>query len=62
MPLPRSDAEYTIWGKVVASPESWPCVNLVSPESPMACPNTKGALENELTNILLGLLHDQVSN
>jgi hypothetical protein len=29
-------------------------VSLVSPESPVACPNTKGASENELTNLLFG--------
>jgi hypothetical protein len=28
-------------------------VNLVSPESPMACPSTKGAPKNELTNLWL---------
>jgi hypothetical protein len=28
-------------------------VSLASPESPMACPNTKGALEIELTNLWL---------
>jgi len=26
-------------------------VSLVSPELPMACPNTKGALENVITNL-----------
>jgi len=31
-------------------------VNLVNPELPMACPSTKGALENELTNLLVGLM------
>jgi hypothetical protein len=39
--LPRSNAENTIWGKVVASPESRPwwilCVKV-----PVACPNTQG--------------------
>jgi hypothetical protein len=29
-------------------------VSLVSPESPVACPSTKGALESELTNLLVG--------
>jgi hypothetical protein len=28
-------------------------VNLVSPESPMACPSTKGAPENDLTYLWL---------
>jgi hypothetical protein len=39
--LPRSVAEYTIWGMVVASPESRPWWVLWS-EVPMACPNTQG--------------------
>ncbi len=29
-------------------------VSLVSPESPVACPSTKGALKSELTNSLVG--------
>ncbi len=37
-------------------------VNLVSPELPVACPSTKGAPENELTNLLVGLVQVQVSN
>jgi len=28
----------------------------VSPESLVACPNTKGAPESELTNLLVGLM------
>ncbi len=35
-------------------PRVGPVVSLVSPESPMACPNTKGAQESELTNLLVG--------
>jgi len=31
-------------------------VNHVSPELSVACPSTKGALENELTNLLVGLM------
>jgi hypothetical protein len=31
-------------------------VSLVSPELPMACPSTEGALESELTNLLVGLM------
>jgi len=38
----------------VASPELWAVVSLVSPELPMACPNTKGAPKNVLTNLLVG--------
>jgi hypothetical protein len=37
-------------------------VSLVSPELPVACPNTKGAPESELTNLLVGLVQVQVSN
>jgi hypothetical protein len=36
-------------------------VSQVSPESPMACPSTKGALEGELTNLLVGLVQVRVS-
>jgi hypothetical protein len=32
-------------------------VSLVSPKSLVACPSTKGALEIELTNLLVGLMH-----
>ncbi len=31
-------------------------VNLMSPELPVACPSTKGALEMVLTNLLIGLV------
>jgi hypothetical protein len=31
-------------------------VNLVSPKLPVACPSIKGALESELTNLLVGLM------
>jgi hypothetical protein len=37
-------------------------VNLLSLELPVACPSTKGAPESELTNLLVGLMHVQVSN
>ncbi len=37
-------------------------VNLMNPELPMACRSTKGALECELTNLLVGLMQVQVSN
>jgi len=37
-------------------------VSLVNPESPVACPNTKGALEVELTNLLVSLMQVRVSN
>ncbi len=31
-------------------------VNLVSPELPLACPSTKGAPKNVLTNLLVDLM------
>jgi hypothetical protein len=37
-------------------------VSLVSPESPIACPSTKGALENELTNLLVGWIQIRMNN
>jgi hypothetical protein len=36
-------------------------VSLVSPELPVACPSTKGALESELTNLLVGWMQVQIS-
>ncbi len=36
-------------------------VSEVSPELPVACPNTKGVLECELTNLLVGLIQVRVS-
>ncbi len=37
-------------------------VCLVSPELPVACLSTKGAPENDLTNLLIGLMQVRVSN
>jgi len=37
-------------------------VTIVSPKLPVACPSTKGARGNELTNLLVGLMQVQVSN
>jgi hypothetical protein len=37
-------------------------VSLVSPELLVACLSTKGALENELTNLLVGWMQIQVGN
>jgi len=37
-------------------------VSLVSPELLVACPNTKGAPESELTHLLVGLMQVPVSN
>jgi hypothetical protein len=37
-------------------------VSLVSLELPVACLSTKGAPENELTHLLVGLMQVRVSN
>jgi len=37
-------------------PRIWAVVSFLSPKLPMACLSTKGALENELTNLLVGLM------
>jgi hypothetical protein len=37
-------------------------VSLVSPKLPVACPNTKGALESELTNLLVGWMQIRMNN
>jgi hypothetical protein len=36
-------------------------MSVVSPELPVACPSTKGALESEITNLLVNLMHVRVS-
>ncbi len=43
-------------------PRVWVVVSLVSLESPVACPSTKGDPENELTNLLVSWMQIQVSN
>jgi hypothetical protein len=37
-------------------------VSHVSPELPVACPNTKGVPKSELTNLLVGLMQVRVGN
>jgi len=37
-------------------PQVWAMVSLVSPELPVVYPSTKGVPENELTNLLVGLM------
>jgi hypothetical protein len=39
-----------------------PLLSVMNLGSPVACPSTKGALENELTNLLVSLMQVQVSN
>jgi hypothetical protein len=43
-------------------PRVWVVVSLASPKLPVACPNTKGAPESELTNLLVGRMQIRVSN
>jgi len=43
-------------------PRVWAVVSFVNLESPVTCPNTKGALKMVLTNLLVGLVQVQVSN
>jgi hypothetical protein len=43
-------------------PRIWAVVSLVNLKSPMACPSTKGALESELTNLLVDWMHIRMSN
>jgi hypothetical protein len=43
-------------------PQIWAMVSLVNPGLPVVCPNTKGAPECELTNLLVGLMQVRVSN
>jgi len=42
-------------------PQVQAMVSLVNPGLPVACPSTKGVLESELTNLLVGLMQVQVS-
>ncbi len=49
-------------GKGGGFPRVRAVVNFVSLELPVACPSNKGALESELTNLLVGLMQDRVSN
>jgi hypothetical protein len=54
----RSGAENTIWGKVVASPESGPWCVLWS-KVPVACPTPKGVPECKLTTLWFVLMQIQ---
>ncbi len=60
--MPQRGAKNTIWGEGGGFPRVQVVVNLVNPESPVACPNTKGVLESELTNLLVGFMQIQLSN
>jgi hypothetical protein len=58
----RKITQRILYGEGGGFPQIWAVVNLVSPELPVACPSTKGALECELTNLLVGLMQVRVSN
>jgi hypothetical protein len=49
-------------GKGGGFPRVWTVVSLVSPELPVAYPSTKGVVENDLTNLLVGMMQVRVSN
>jgi hypothetical protein len=53
--------EYYI-GEGGGSPRVQVVVSLVNPRLPVACPSIKGALECELTNLLVSLMQVRVSN
>jgi hypothetical protein len=57
----RRHREYYM-GEGGGFPRVWAVVSLKSPELPVACPITKGALEIILTNLLVGLMQVQISN
>jgi hypothetical protein len=43
-------------------PRVWAMVSLVSPELPVACPSTQGALKMVITNLLVSLMQVRISN
>jgi hypothetical protein len=57
----RREAQRILYGEGGGFPQVRAVVSLMSPELPVACPNTKGAIESELTNLLVGLMQVQVS-
>ncbi len=58
----HSDATLAEWYKVYymgeggGFPQIQVVLSLVSPELPVACPSIKGALENDITNLLVDLI------
>jgi hypothetical protein len=47
---PHGELHSILYGEGGGFPQIRVVVSLVSPESPMACPSTKGALESDITN------------
>jgi hypothetical protein len=58
----RGEVQRILYGGRWWLPQIRAMVSLVSPKLPMACPSTKGALENELTNLLVGLMQIRMNN
>jgi hypothetical protein len=58
---PRGEAHNILYGEGGGFPRIRAVVSQVSPELPVACPSTKGVLECELINLLVGLMHVRVS-
>ncbi len=58
----RKETQRIIYGEGGGFPQVQVVVSLVNPKLPMACPSTKGALEGEITNLLVGLMKVRVSN
>jgi hypothetical protein len=49
-------------GKGGGFPRVQAMVSFVNPESPVACPSTKGAPKSELTNFLVGWMYIRMIN
>jgi hypothetical protein len=58
----RRETQRIIYGEGGGFPQVQVVVSLVNPKLPVACPSTKGALEGEITNLLVGLMKVRVSN
>jgi hypothetical protein len=52
----RGEAQRISYGGMWRLPRVQAVVSLVSPKSPVACPSTKGAPNNILTNLFVGLM------
>jgi hypothetical protein len=57
----HGEAQSILYGGRWWLPQVWAMVSQVSPELPVTCLSIKGALECELTNLLVSLMQVQVS-
>jgi hypothetical protein len=57
----RGEAQSILYGGSGGFPQLQAVVSQVSLELPVACPNTKGVPESDLTNLLVGLMQVRVS-